>query len=252
MSDKIAFITGANRGIGRSMAHHLAAAGVGVIGTYRSHRDEADAVVREIAEAGGRAAMLELDVGDSTAFAGFTERLAATLADTFDRADLDFVVHNAGDGILAPYEDTSADDLDALYRVHFKGPFLLSQQLLPLIARGGRILNVSTAATRFVLDNHCAYSAMKSALEVTTRYMAKELGDRGITVNAIAPGAVETDFAGGAVRDDPELNAHFRAITPLGRTAGPDDIGAAVAGLLSSDFAWLNGERIELTGGQSL
>jgi hypothetical protein len=136
--------------------------------------------------------------------------------------------------------------------VHFKGPYLLSKTLLPMIARGGRILNVSTAATRFVLENHCAYSAMKSALEVTTRYMAKELGDRQITVNAIAPGAVETDFAGGAVRDNPELNEHFASITPLGRTAKPEDIGAAVAGLLSRDFAWLNGQRIELTGGQSL
>lgn len=252
MPSSIALITGAGRGLGRSMALHLAANGVGIIGTYCSHRDEALAVAREIEAAGGTAAMLELDVGDSTAFAEFKDNVTDTLENTFGGTELDAVVHNAGAGILAPYEETAEDDLDALYRTHFKGPFLLSQALLPMIARGGRILNVSTAATRFVLDNHCAYSAMKSALEVTTRYMAKELGERRITVNAIAPGAVETDFAGGAVRDDPDLNAHFRSITPLGRTAKPDDIGAAVASLLSSDFAWLNGERIELTGGQSL
>ncbi|GAB3684723.1 SDR family NAD(P)-dependent oxidoreductase [Salinisphaera aquimarina] len=252
MPNKIAFLTGASRGLGRSMALHLTRAGVDVIGTYHSHADDAEAVVQEIETAGGKAAMLKLDVGDSTAFEALKSDLAKTLQDRFGRRDLDFVIHNAGNGILAPYEQTTEDDLDALYRVHFKGPYLLSKTLLPMIARGGRILNVSTAATRFVLENHCAYSAMKSAMEVTTRYMAKELGDRQITVNAIAPGAVETDFAGGAVRDNPELNAHFASITPLGRTAKPDDIGAAVAGLLSSDFAWLNGQRIELTGGQSL
>jgi hypothetical protein len=252
MTRKIAFITGASRGLGRSMALHLARDGVGVIGTYHSHADEAEAVAREIEAEGGTAAMLELDVADSAVFDSFRDRLRQTLEDRFERSDLDFVIHNAGNGILAPYEDTTEDDLDALYRVHFKGPYLLSKTLLPMIARGGRILNVSTAATRFVLENHCAYSAMKSALEVTTRYMAKELGDRQITVNAIAPGAVETDFAGGAVRDNPELNEHFASITPLGRTAKPEDIGAAVAGLLSRDFAWLNGQRIELTGGQSL
>lgn len=252
MTRKIAFITGASRGLGRSMALHLARDGVGVIGTYHSHADEAEAVAREIEAEGGTAAMLELDVADSAVFDSFRDRLRQTLEKRFERSDLDFVIHNAGNGILAPYEDTTEDDLDALYRVHFKGPYLLSKTLLPMIARGGRILNVSTAATRFVLENHCAYSAMKSALEVTTRYMAKELGDRQITVNAIAPGAVETDFAGGAVRDNPELNEHFASITPLGRTAKPEDIGAAVAGLLSRDFAWLNGQRIELTGGQSL
>ncbi|MAS09546.1 SDR family oxidoreductase [Salinisphaera sp.] len=252
MSRQIAFITGASRGLGRSMALHLAAAGIDVIGTYRSHEEDAQAVAREIEAAGGTAAMLALDVGDSRAFDALKQTLQDTLQRRFGRTELDFVIHNAGNGILAPYEETTEDDLDALYRVHFKGPYLLSQALLPLIARGGRILNVSTAATRFVLENHCAYSAMKSALEVTTRYMAKELGDRQITVNAIAPGAVETDFAGGAVRDDPQLNAHFASITPLGRTAKPEDIGAAVAGLLSRDFAWLNGQRIELTGGQSL
>ncbi|MES1927981.1 short chain dehydrogenase [Salinisphaera dokdonensis CL-ES53] len=252
MSRKIAFITGASRGLGRSMALHLAASGVDVIGTFNSHADEAKAVADEIEAAGGTAAMLKLDVGDSSGFETLKTDLARTLETTFGRSDLDFVIHNAGNGILAPYEETTEDDLDALYREHFKGPYLLSKALLPMIARGGRILNVSTAATRFVLENHCAYSAMKSALEVTTRYMAKELGDRQITVNAIAPGAVETDFAGGAVRDTPELNEHFASITPLGRTAKPEDIGAAVAGLLSSDFAWLNGQRIELTGGQSL
>ncbi len=252
MAAKIALITGASRGLGRSMALHLAADGVGIVGTYRSRKHEADALVEEITSKGGKAAMLQLDVGDSASFTAFRSTLADTLTSVFDRSDFDFLVHNAGIGNLATYEATTEEKFDELFRVDLKGPYFLSQMLLPMIARGGRILNVTTAATRFVLENHCAYAAMKSGVEVMTRYMAKELGPRGITVNAIAPGAIETDFEGGAVRDNPELNKIFAALTPLGRTGLPEDIGSAVAGLLSSSFGWLNGERIELTGGQSL
>lgn len=248
----VALITGGNRGLGRSMALHLARQGVGVILTYRGHADEAAAVVKELEAEGVQGAALALDVAEPSGFPAFVEALRAVLARQFGRERFDFLVNNAGFGVHAPFADTTEAQLDALYHVHFKGPFLLTQRLLPLLVDGGRILNVSTGLARFTLPGHSAYAAMKGAVEVLTRYQAKELGARHITVNTVAPGAIATDFSGGVVRDNPELNRFVASQTALGRVGLPEDVGAAVAMLLSPGGRWVNGQRIEVSGGQGL
>lgn len=249
---KIAVITGAGRGIGRSMALHLAAAGVDVVGTYRTDRDGAAAVAREVEARGRRAAMLPLDVGQSDTFAAFADALRGALGDTFGRPTFDFLVNNAGHGVYAAVADTTEAQFDELVAVHLKAPLFLTQRLLPLMADGGRVLNVSTGLARFTLPGYGAYAAAKGGVEVLTRYLARELGGRRIAANVIAPGAIETDFAGGAVRDVPALNQHVAAATALGRAGLPDDVGGAVAALLSDGMAWMNGARVELSGGQNL
>lgn len=249
MSKKIAVITGGSRGLGKSAALHLARQGVDVVITYQSRAADAEAVVAEIQALGGQAAALALDVGQS---AGFAERLRQTLAEQWRRADFDFLVNNAGIGIHAAFADTSEAQFDQLMNIQLKGPFFLTQTLLPLIADGGRILNVSTGLTRFALPGYAAYAAMKGGVEVLTRYLAKELGPRGIAVNVIAPGAIETDFGGGLVRDNEQVNAHIAAQTALGRVGRPDDIGGAIATLLSDGAAWVNGQRVEASGGMFL
>jgi NAD(P)-dependent dehydrogenase (short-subunit alcohol dehydrogenase family) len=252
MKTRIAVITGASRGLGRSMALHLAEAGVDVVGTYRQNRDEAQAVTREVEARGRRAAMLPLDVGRSDTFAAFAEALAGALRDRFGRADFDFLVNNAGIGVHASVADTTEAQFDELLAVHLKGPFFLTQRLLPMMADGGRILNVSTGLARFALPGYAAYAAAKGGVEVLTRYLARELGPRGITANVIAPGAIATDFGGGAVRDVPEVNRHVASTIPLGRVGEADDIGAAAASLLSDGMGWMNGVRVEVSGGQNL
>lgn len=234
------------------MALHLARDGAAIIGTYRDRRDDADDVVREIATLGGTAVMLALDVADSRSFASFAGQVSAVLDDRFDGGQLHGLVHNAGVGLHAPFVDTTEAQLDEMIAVHVKAPFLLTQALLPLMADGGRILNVSTGLARFTLPGHAAYAAAKGAVEVLTRYMALELGGRGIRVNVLAPGAVASDFGGGMVRDDPSVRAQVASTVPLGRVGLPDDIGAAAAALLSEGFAWANGTRIEVSGGQRL
>ena len=249
---KIAVITGASRGLGRSMALHLARSGVDVVGTYRSRDDEAAGVARRIEELGRQVVMLRLDVGDSSQFAAFAERLQRTLRATFGRERFDYLINNAGIGLHASVADTTERQFDELVAVQLKGPFFLTQQLLPLIADGGRILNVSTGLARFTLPGYAAYASMKGAVEVFTRYLAKELGPRGITANVLAPGAIETDFAGGVVRDDAAVNGRVAGMIALGRVGLPDDVGAAVAALLSDGGGWINGQRIEVSGGQNL
>ncbi|WP_413736110.1 SDR family NAD(P)-dependent oxidoreductase [Sodalis sp. RH21] len=249
MSKKVALITGASRGLGKNIALHLAAQGIDVIGTYHSQADEAQALATEIANAGGRAVMLQLDVGNSDAFGEFATAVSAVLAKDFARDRFDFLVNNAGVGIHAAFADTTEQQFDQLVNIHLKGPFFLTQVLLPLINDGGRILNVSTGLTRFSTPGFAAYAAMKGGIEVLTRYQAKELGGRGISVNAIAPGAIETDFGGGVVRDNKEMNQQLSSITALGRVGLPDDIGGAVAGLLSEGTHWITGQRIEASGG---
>lgn len=251
-TNRIAVITGASRGLGRSMALHLAAAGVDVVGTYRGHADAAATVAREVEARGRRAVMLPLDVGRSDTFGAFAGALGEALRDTFGRTTFDFLVNNAGHGVHATLAETTEEQFDALVAVHLKGPFFLTQRLLPLMADGGRILNVSTGLARFTLPGHAAYAAAKGGVEVLTRYLARELGERRITANVIAPGAIETDFAGGAVRDVPGLNRQVAASTALGRVGLPDDVGAAVAALLSEGMGWMNGVRVEVSGGQSL
>ncbi len=249
---KIAIITGANRGLGRSIALHLAAQGVGIVGTYRTHENEATEVARLIEEQGPRAAMLQLDTGDSSSFDAFTSNVASTLQETFDRSDFDFLVNNAGIGINASFTETTEEQFDEVVRIQFKGPYFLTQKLLPLIVDGGRILNVSTGLTRFTSPGRSAYAATKGAIEVLTLYQAKELGLRRITVNAIAPGATATDFSGGVVRDNPEVNRHIADAVALDRVGQADDIGAAAAAILSDGFGWITGQRIEASGGQGL
>ncbi|MCQ8241655.1 SDR family NAD(P)-dependent oxidoreductase [Rhizosaccharibacter radicis] len=252
MSKKIAFITGANRGLGYSMARHLIGDGVEVIGTYHSNQEEAHAAERVLRGDNARLRMLRLDIADSASFPLIVTDVGRIVREELAGDALDYVVHNAGNIIHSRFPDTRAEQLDNQYAVHFKGPYLLSAALLPLIRDGGRILNVTTAATRFYLDDHGPYSAMKAATETATLYMAKELGHRRITVNAVAPGAIATDFGGGMVRDDAKVRQMLTEATPLGRVGEADDIGAAVAALLSDNMGWVNGQRIEITGGQSL
>ncbi|MFG0583606.1 SDR family NAD(P)-dependent oxidoreductase [Pseudomonas sp. zjy_9] len=252
MTRKIALITGASRGLGRSAAKHLAAQGVDIIGTYRSQAEEAQQLVGEIEAQGGRALMLQLDVSDSSRFADFAQRVAQGLHETFAAERFDFLVNNAGIGIHAALAEISEAQFDELLKVQLKGPFFLTQRLLPLMADGGRILNVSSGLARFTLPGYGAYAAMKGGIEVWTRYLAKELGPRGISANVLAPGAIETDFGHGAVRDNSELNAFVAGNTALGRAGLPDDIGAAVAALLGDGGRWINGQRIEASGGMFL
>ncbi|MCA9595993.1 MAG: SDR family oxidoreductase [Myxococcales bacterium] len=248
----IALITGGSRGLGRSMAEHLAKQGVDLIITYRSRADEADAVVKHAREAGARCAALQLDVSDASTFGNFVERLQKELRSSFDSDRFDYLVNNAGTGLHASFLETTEEQLDALVNIHLKGPFLLTQKLVPLLRDGGRILNVSSGLARFTLPGYGAYAAVKGAIEVLSRYQAKELGERKITVNTLAPGAIATDFGGGVVRDNPQVNAMVAAATALGRVGQPDDVGAAVALLLSPGSAWITGQRIEVSGGQSL
>lgn len=252
MSERIVLITGGSRGLGRNAAFHLARAGFGVVITFRNAASEADAAVAEIEATGGRAVALALDAADTASFEGFADRLGDALEQAWGRRSFDALVNNAGFGVHASFESTAEADLDALFAVHVKGVFLLSQRLAPMLIDGGRIVNVSSGLARFTLPGYAAYAAMKGAVEVLTRYMAKELGPRGIAVNVIAPGAIETDFAGGAVRDNPEINRAIAGTIAMGRVGLPDDIGAAVAGLVASGSQWMTGQRIEVSGGQNL
>ena len=246
----IALVTGASRGLGRAAALHLGRAGTHVIGTYRSSREEAESVADDIRGSGARAIMLPYDAERSEA-GRFAEEVRAALTE-LGAERLDQLLNNAGLGAHAPFADTDLDTLDLMYRIHVRGPFALTRALLPLMNDGGRVLFVSSGLARFTLPGYAAYAAMKGAVEVLTRYGAKELGARGIRVNAIAPGAIATDFGGGAVRDDPDVNAFVASTIALERPGEADDIGAAVAALLSAQMGWMSGERVELSGGQML
>ncbi|HSX72460.1 MAG TPA: SDR family oxidoreductase [Pseudomonas sp.] len=249
MNSTITLITGASRGLGKNAALHLARHGHDLILTYNSGRAEAEALVAEIRALGRQAVALQLDVGRSAGFADFAERVRQALAHTWQRERFDALVNNAGIGIHVPFAETSEEQFDQLLDIHLKGTFFLTQKLLPLLADGGRILNVSSGLARFSLPGYAAYAAMKGGIEVLTRYLAKELGARGIRANTIAPGAIETDFGGGAVRDNRELNAAIAGQTALGRVGLPDDIGSAIAMLLSSEAGWVNAQRVEVSGG---
>jgi len=252
MTGKIALITGGSRGLGKSTALKLARQGVDVIITYHSRKTEASAVVAEIESLGRKALALQLDTGESATFSQFAARLQQELAYTWQRNSFDYLVNNAGVGAHALIADTTEAQFDLLMRVHLKGVFFLTQHLLSLIADHGRIINVSSGLARFALPGYAAYAAMKGAVEVLSRYMAKELGARSIAVNVVAPGAIETDFGNGAVRDNAELNRFVAAQTALGRVGLPDDIGGVIASLLSPDNGWINAQRIEASGGMFL
>ncbi len=252
----IAIVTGGSRGLGKNTALHLARRGTDVILTYRSQQAEALAVVAEIEALGRRAVALQLDVGVSVDMAGsfdvFAAAVRSALTRHWQRESFDALVNNAGAGEHASLMETTEAQFDSLVNMHLKGVFFLTQKLLPLMADGGRIVNISSGLTRFALPGYTAYASMKGAVEVMTRYMAKELGPRGIAVNTVAPGAIETDFGGGAVRDNAPLNAFVASQTALGRVGQPDDIGGVISALLSPDNGWVNAQRIEASGGMFL
>ena len=249
---KIALVTGANRGLGRNTALAIAERGGDVIVTYRSNAGQAQEIVTLIREMGRRAVALPLDVSDTTSFPAFAESLRTELRNTWGRDSFDHLVNNAGHGEFALIEETTEAQFDGLFAVHVKGAFFLAQTLLPILADGGRIVNFSSGLTRISFPGFAAYSAAKAAVEMLTVYMAREFGARGITVNTVAPGAIETDFGGGLVRDNSEVNAQFAGMTALGRVGLPDDIGPMIASLLREDNRWVTAQRIEVSGGQTI
>lgn len=246
---KINIITGGSRGLGRSMALHLAAKGQDSIITYHSHQAEAGAVVAAITAKGRKAVALPFDVRDVASFDGFVADVARALNETWGLERFDHLVNNAGTGLGAMIDSTTEAQFDEMMAIHLKAPFFLTQKLLPLMNDGGRILNISSGLARFSHPSRAAYGMMKGGLEVFTRYLARELGPRRITANTLAPGAIATDFGGGTVRDNPQIAAQIAGQTPLGRVGLADDIGALAAAMLSDDFGWVNGQRIEASGG---
>jgi NAD(P)-dependent dehydrogenase (short-subunit alcohol dehydrogenase family) len=250
-SGPIAIVTGGSRGLGRSTVLSLAKRGVRSIFTYRSNRTEAEKVAGLAREAGAQAIPLLLDTGDVGAFDEFVGRVREALRG-LSAERFDYLVNNAGTSHHNSFDKTTEAELDNLYNVHFKGVFFLTQKLLPLINDGGRIVNLSTGLTRITVPGSAPYASMKGAVEVLTRYLAKELGPRRIAVNTVAPGAIATDFSGGMVRDNPEINKRLSEMTALGRVGMPDDIGPMIAALLSEDDRWINAQRIEVSGGMAL
>lgn len=249
MTRKIVLITGGSRGLGRASALAAARRGIDVILTYRSQRTQADAVVAEIVTLGAKAVALPLDVSESSQFGPFAAEIKRVLADVWQRDTFDFLVNNAGTGLHSAFAETTEAQFDELMRLHLKGPYFLTQALLPLIADGGRILNVSSGLARFSLPGASAYAMMKGGIEVFSRYLATELGGRGIRANTIAPGAIATDFNGGTVRDNQAVGRMIADNTALGRVGEADDIGGMVAALLSDEMGWINAQRIEASGG---
>lgn len=246
----VSIITGGSRGLGRNTAVSIARHGGDVILTYRSGVGDAQAVVAEIEALGRKAVALQLDVTDVASFKAFAESVRHALSANWGRDTFDHLVNNAGQGEMASFAETTEAQFDALFNTHVKGVFFLTQTLLPLLVDGGRIVNFSSGLTRVSAAGFSAYSAAKGAVEILTLYMAKELADRGVTANTVAPGAIETDFLGGAVRDMPDLNKQFAGMTALGRVGVPDDIGPMVASLLGPDNRWITAQRIEVSGGQ--
>lgn len=248
----ITLITGASRGLGRNTAIAIARNGGDVVLTFRGNADEAQAAVAKIEALGRRAVALQLDTGEVDSFADFVERLRVALREYWQREDFDHLVNNAGHGDTALIAYTTVAQFDRLVDVHFKGVFFLTQALLPVIRDGGRIVNISTGLTRFAYPGYAAYAAAKAAVETLGLYMSKELGPRGIAVNTVAPGAIETDFGGGAVRDNAQINAQLAGMTALGRVGVADDIGPMIASLLGEANRWVNAQRIEVSGGQAI
>jgi NAD(P)-dependent dehydrogenase (short-subunit alcohol dehydrogenase family) len=250
-TNTIAIITGGSRGLGRNTAVNLARRGVDILFTYRANQKEADSLVREVDALGRKAAGFCLDTGDTRAFDGFAAEVRRTLA-SWGRDRFDYLVNNAGNSQHIAFDKVTEADFDAIVNVHFKGVFFLTQKLLPLLADGGRIVNISSGLARVSIPGSSVYGSAKGAVEVLTRYLAKELGPRRISVNVVAPGAIETDFSGGMVRDNPEVNKRVADTTALGRAGIPDDIGPMIAALLSDENRWVNAQRIEVSGGMAL
>ncbi|MES2553491.1 MAG: SDR family oxidoreductase [Pseudomonadota bacterium] len=249
MTQKIGVITGGSRGLGRNTALAMAAQGIDVVLTYHSQKAAADAVVADIIAMGRKAVALQLDVANASGFKDFARQLTQALQTNWQTDRFDYLVNNAGTGIYASFADTTETMFDQMVNIHLKSVFFLTQTLLPVIKDGGRIVNISSGLARFAIPGYIAYSAMKGGIEVLTRFMAKELGARGIAVNTVAPGAIETDFGDGLVRDNQDVNAYIASQTALGRVGVADDIGPMIASLLSENNRWVNAQRIEVSGG---
>lgn len=250
--NKIALITGGSRGLGQNMALAIAKKGLDVIITYNSNTEAANEVVTAIEAIGQKAKAFQLDTSNTKSFDGFVKELTGYLNQTYGSPNLDFLINNAGTALYAPVADTTEEQLDAIFNIHYKGVFFLTQKLLPFINEGGGIVNISSGLTRITMPGSSVYGSLKAAVETLSRYLAKELGPRKIRVNVLAPGAIETDFGGGRTRDNKEINAQIAGLTALGRVGLPDDIGSVVAFLCSNDAGWINGQRIEVSGGQAL
>ena len=248
----IALITGGSRGLGRDMALRLAEKGTGVIFTYNSNKAKADEVVAEIRALGQKAAAFQLDTSKVKNFGPFFEQVKTWLETETGSPHFDFLINNAGTALHSPFGATTEEQFDAIVDIHFKGVYFLTQDALPLLNDGGRIINISSGLARFAMPGSAAYGSSKAAIEMLTRYLAKELGPRRIAANVVAPGAIETDFGGGRVRDNKEINNHVASVTALGRAGLPEDIGGVVAFLCSEDAGWINGQRIEVSGGMML
>ncbi|MEE1896946.1 SDR family oxidoreductase [Flavobacterium rakeshii] len=249
---KIAIVTGGSRGLGRNMAISLAQKGIDVIFTYNSNKEKADEVVAEIKSLGQKAIAYQLNTANVSSFEGFIKEATQHLEENTGSPNFDFLINNAGTALYSNFEDTTEEQVDEVFNIHYKGVFFLTQKALPYINEGGRIINISSGLARFSFNGSSAYGSMKGAIEVLTRYLAKELGPRKIAANIVAPGAIETDFGGGHVRDNKEVNNQVASVTALGRVGIPDDIGGVVAFLCTDEARWINGQRIEVSGGMML
>ena len=250
--NKIALVTGGSRGLGRNMAVALAKKGIDVVLTYHSNKEAADKVVSEIQSTGRKAFALPLDTSNNSLFDPFIKSLTALLQEKTGSPNFDFLINNAGTALYAPAEQVTEAQMDAIYNIHYKGVFFLTQKCLPFINSGGGIINISSGLARITMPGSSVYGSLKAAIETLTRYLAKELGPKKIRANVVAPGAIETDFGGGRVRDNKDINEHVASITALGRVGLPDDIGGVVAFLCTDEAWWINGQRIEVSGGQAL
>lgn len=252
MKTKIALVTGGSRGIGRESAINIAKKGIDVVLTYNNNREKADEVVYEIKALGQHAVAFQLDTSDIKSFDGFFKEMSEYLEKQYGSKNFDFLINNAGTALYAPFAETTEEQFDKALNIHYKGVFFLTQKSLPFLNSGASIINISSGLTRMSFNNSSVYGSMKGAVEILTRYMAKELAIRGITANVVAPGAIETDFGGGQTRDNKEANARVAGITALGRAGLPTDIGPIVAFLCTEDAKWINGQRIEASGGMML
>jgi NAD(P)-dependent dehydrogenase (short-subunit alcohol dehydrogenase family) len=250
--NKIALVTGGSRGLGKDMALRLAEKGMDVILTFNSKVLDAQNIVAQIQRGGQKAAAIQLNTGDLKSFGSFVTQLQDVLRHTFNASHFDYLINNAGIGGYVPIADVSEDMFDEMLNIHFKGVYFLTQKMLPLLNDGGGIINVSSGLTRISVPGSSVYASMKGAMEVFTRYLAKELGGRGIRANIIAPGAILTDFGGGHLRNDEQLQKFISNVTALGRPGVAEDIGGVVAFLCTGDARWVNGQRIEISGGMQL
>ncbi|MDQ2718272.1 MAG: SDR family oxidoreductase [Bacteroidota bacterium] len=252
MNNKIALVTGGSRGLGRDMAINIAKKGIDVVLTYNNNKEKAEEVVSEIKSMGQKAFALQLDTSEIKSFDGFFETMTSRLEKNAGNKNFDFLINNAGTALYSPITETTEQQFDNAVNIHFKGVFFLTQKALPFLNDGGSIINISSGLARVSYPGSSVYGSLKGAIDVMTRYMAKELGPRKITANVVAPGAIETDFGGGQTRDNKEANARVAGVTALGRAGLPTDIGAIVAFLCTDDAKWINGQRIEASGGMLL